>query len=241
MSGLLYYIPGLRQKPDAAALTGAGLRHLAGAELNWRGCDNRGPDGGAGMTLAPASSCNGRPVMIDLEAQRWRPWPVTEPTYYLGSWIDGRPSPGDLARPAQHFGHPVTLADGAVYRVPALRFLPRTMHLTAAGQIEYEAKEEHAHLAGQIQRAWRDFEAANQEPPPAGHDWLPVPEQFQLGADLLGLNYYLAPGEVDLLGLFDDETLTATIQAGMDIPAFLQLAREEVGRATNKKKDPAPD
>ncbi len=238
MAGFLYFVPDYQCPtggPDEATLKRLGLEHLLGGRFSFNQIAlGRGPGNTSGTTLvlddvAPGGSapvCGYYP-----EKQTWRPFKW----FWLGFETASPPRPADLVRQEPLPGHPVTLGDGQLWRVPAERFLPNRLELDEDGHVQRVPLPQFAALKQQTRLLWDDYlqviSAAGTpaDGPPAEKKALRLTdaEQFRLAAHYLGVNYRLAVPECNLLGLLSEACLVRVLEAILDVPALAKMMEAE--------------
>lgn len=223
MNRLLYYVPGLNAVNDDA-LAKAGLDHLVGCSLAYRGV-SQGPDGGKGAVF----SCSPRPRRRTLIP--WRGCPTNDDMigYYpkvqdwtkCGErplWVGWRrnelPGPDAFARVEQVGGYEVELADGNLWTIPPASAIPRRIRYGADGVIIREAGTRHAAYTAAAERI---LEWAKSE------DEVPYTDYVETLSQALAVNYCISVVEVLALGLIDDECAQDVASAMWDGPKFAAM------------------
>jgi hypothetical protein len=230
MRSFLYYLPGAAGG-GSGNLAALGLAdRLAGPGLSTRGVLG-GPDGGNGSIVGIVAVGRETEVGYFPDRQTW-----VKPAgkdYWLGWEEASPPTPGDLARPSQLPGHPVTLADGQEWVVPIARLLPRALGLAADGSEVQETLPRYRHLCATTDRFWewhremwaaRAAEARGEAPEPYRSPT--EDELWQAASEALGVNYRVSRVELAALRVLTVPNAVAIIWALLDGPAIEEAARE---------------
>lgn len=233
MAGFLYFIPKFEGKPSDIELREMGLSHLTGAQLSYCAC-KVGPAGQPGVTFAiDAPEPATRPVVhYKIETQKWEVG--DEEKYWVGYEKESTPTAVDLARSKQLSGHRVEMANGDTYLVPAERFLPDRLELDADGCMQRIPKEEFLPMKDLAHRQWADWVeqgTATEEKRTPAEPTMKFAEQLRMVNGFLGINYYVSRVEVNILSIWDDQTLIESIKAILDLPAWRKIMEQ-----TDKKK-----
>jgi hypothetical protein len=217
MHSYLLFLP--NQSNQATALAAAGLSSIAGGE-RWFPQPSS-PSNEPGLFCAwgdPRNPADDVAMVYDLSRQTWKRGPGGK--WWIGVQNDKRPGPSDLARAKSINGHAVTLADGNEWVMPNVMALPAVFDLDDDGN---EVKRTRAEWQDIEQRAgW----ALNVLAESAGGCQLPETECRRYVADMLCVNYRLAPEMVYLLGLLDSECWVTAMAATVDGKRLFALRQE---------------
>lgn len=258
MAGFLYYIEGYTKSrtPTREELNGWGLSHLAGLNLAIRET-TAGPEGkGAGIILAVDQA----EIVVGGEMPRTGFYPDKQTWAPAGAgacqsgdqkedsslvrvgWETERlPGPKDLELTERRFGHDVKMADGNVWHVPAARYLPQKIQMIN-GEVRYVPKAEFARFEAAVSQCWLDYmrdcgiETAGMEAEKSQweKEHLSEARQVEMAVGFLGLNYRIGrEEEINALEILDQLSLIRMLEAIMDIPGWIQLAK---GLSDEKKK-----
>lgn len=145
------------------------------------------------------------------ESFEWVPIPGSPA--WIGYDRDRMPTPEELARKEQQHGQFVELGDGQAWFVPEARSLPRRRVLRRDG-LQYEV----------VDRFRTFFEAAYNDILPMlaeGKTEYSTDQLFAYASRALGINYCVAPAICDLLGLWTDASLAATLKVTVALEAMV--------------------
>jgi hypothetical protein len=243
----LYFIPGAGPTIDHAGLVAAGLGYAFDPDTPRlaRGVVGAGPDGAsAGLIICAATDLGG--VEYRPDRQTWRNVPGT--AAWVGLNTDARPGPADLARAGLLAGHPVRLGDGRVWQAPTARgYEERGGELALCGKLPWRTRVDDAgkwvsELAERYRPLWDtacafwDAFTAEQIAPAAdaeedGRRRFEFAESNDAALLALAVNYRLGKAEVDLLGLFNQQTVTAVLLALVDWPTLRAFAAKKAAPA----------
>lgn len=247
MANLLYFLPGPDKKPDCSRLERAGLGHLEGA-IAHRVC--QGPGGAQGIVFE-VKPANGNETKVGYypDEQTWASFisfqsaKPADAGAWFGFYNNDPPRPNELERAQQNPGHRVLMCDRNEWTIPAATYLPRRLKLKPEGGVEFFLSETFQHLQTEVDALWRDYQRDIGIVKPVDADeekrfqeeHLNEEGQLRLAYAFLALNYRVAPAEINALGLFDDTSLTRTLEAILDVPTFLAMAQ-----AGDAKKNETP-
>jgi hypothetical protein len=245
--GFLYYIPGGAaglSTPEAFDLLmeKIGLGGVWGGVGHWanRQVENNGPDGGAGLIVAPypRGQESGRVGFYPAE-QKWFKrsekgevrsvkWEVgsgkEEKNYWLGYFNESRPGPGDLLREGRGIWRTwgVRLRDGNEWEIPIAHALPTHRYLGTDGEVKRERLPEFRAYREQLERFLAAYEnAVNGD----GTILFDEDELYSLAGEALGLVYHVGLGEVLSLDLLTDNLAFEIAQAGLGIQEAVENRR----------------
>lgn len=235
MSGFYYWIPIERNTNSAALMERMrkdGLAYAIDDRITSRTSD-KGPDGNRGVTV-----CRGKDEDGQLgwwpERQRWKRIPDID--IWCGMFTDAPPKPSELARSEQITGEWITLDDGNKWLAPtARRFvdvdgqlrwtynLPQRLTLDDGGQWVV------GDLKPKYQRLWdmatKYLEAEQDED---GIYRFTLDELNDLAVSGLQVNYYVGAVELDLLGVFDEQSRQRIIAALLDLGTMAEWIKKNV-------------
>ncbi len=178
-----------------------------------------GPGDASGSFLAPLNPGRTTPrVGYYPEWQRWEKV-LDEPELWIGVDREYPPGPADLARRRQMAGHPVELADGAVYEVPVIRSLrgtrlPQDFYHRADRQLALEVKPAYRGLWEQTAEVWDLFFD------PATDGQLPFGRILFHALAFLAVNYRYGEREQAALRLVDTANWEPVLFAAVDGPFY---------------------
>jgi len=232
-AGFIYYAP-MPKRLVGDSLAALGLGTICGG--GFVGAETqRGPDGLAGTVFAPKLGTEPTVPTQFLgyypERQTWRSAPGG--LHYVGTVNVSPPAPEALLRRDALQGHAVEMAEGRLWHVPIARGwteqenevrwyinLPRRSRLNAEGQWEAgDVVERYARLFKIACDFWDSALGCDQS------------GRFEFGdahaaaVEVLATNYLLGPVEADMLGILSDASVRKVLEALIDWPAFIELAR----------------
>lgn len=244
MPGFLYFLPGKDKKPDRSRLQNAGLIHLRGT-IAHRAC--QGPNGAEGVVFEvklPEQSEN--KVGYYPAAQTWAEFQrfdgvPSEAGVYYGYYNEEPPKPQDLEVAEMKLGHEVKMSDGNAWIIPVATFIPRKITLQTDGTVAFTLTPEYIELQRQVDLLWRDYQRDIRLVEPENkeerlkyeEEHLQEAAQLRLAMNFMAYNYRVTPNECNALGLFDDASLQKTLEAILDVPTFMKIAKERM--AAEKK------
>jgi hypothetical protein len=139
--------------------------------------------------------------------------------------------PASIERECLLHGHAVTLGDGREWTVSVLRTLdgettlPRGREFGPDGKWrEGSVRPEYADLAARVEAFWESWLGLVTE----GGE-LTVQDADRLAAEVLGVNYKLAPADVERLGLLDESGIRNVLLAAVDWPTAAEVLAGEGG------------
>jgi len=231
MAHLLYRV----DTPAPTLPPGTGLESLLAAPVCTQVAD---PLTGAPCLLVSEGFLPPGHSTIDHARQTWGPR-ITAPNgvkTWVGYWNEYRPTPGELARPAQLAALEIPLEDGQAWRLPRLMMptgepsVPLALGIGEDGKLTRTPMQRYRSLCDRARVVWRmvfDAEAAAAEGVALSEE-----EQFRLIADALAENYRLDAAGVSLLAMVSDRVLAQCLTAllGLDILEAMRRARESEGK-----------
>ena len=237
---LIYYVPSVdlegRNRPgiNVSILRGLGLDKLI-RKPRW--VSGPGPDKRHGHIVVE----DGAPFTGFTEAQEWQ----EGPDYWVGMNPEERPGPVDLMRELMTGGHAVTMADKNEWQVPCLCVWPghvmpsaRTYRLNANGSVRTELLEEYIDLGKRVEKVWEQYaERVGAITVEDGDELvrfdIDIEDDFPLVSDALAINYHVDRWGISLLGLFSAMTIQRSIQALLDMPGLLDIAKKKRSAASS--------
>lgn len=237
MAGLLYFLPSETDTKEALGGIAKGCQVESGRA-------NSGPGGSPGAVVFlsfPTSPREGRPLVgYYPKKQTWHS--AGSPGVFVGYETDNPPNPEDLARPEMIDGHFVRLADGKDWLVPTARIfpqgsrLPKALILGPGGELISESLPRYASISRQADRVWAEFERSIDGNDPAESEKpLTVQDQFDIAIEALSINYRLSKWEASALRLLTTDNVVKIIQALIDVPTLIEVAKAHTEAL--KKKD----
>lgn len=133
---------------------------------------------------------------------------------------ENRPGPKDLTGKNIYTGHPVMLADGNEWLIPAARHLPREVRYDETGWNEGAVTPEHKIFFDKSLRVWDDFIKLSEKKPTEELS-VDVKEGYEIAAMALSIHYRVRAPEISLLGLFTSGTSgnqADVLRAIVDLP-----------------------
>lgn len=239
---MLYYVPEQSRAVTRDELAAAGLGHVFDHDAPFSPCEvhGNGPDGGAGVIVAPADLSDA--VRYDPDRQRWQQYPQTP--CWIGRYRDREPAPAELARPTMLDGHWVRLANGSVWLVPVARGMAENdgslewyQALPTSTTVDQAGRWNPGPVVARYEPLWRaalqwwDQIAVGRIVDTESGGQMMLDYQGLHDAALLALqaNYRIGKGEVALLGLFDNRVVREVLNALVDWP--------RIEAALKKKED----
>lgn len=217
MPGFLYYLPGERPPITPELVDKARLGYAF--ERRQLQPVHTGPDGGPGVILSDASSCDITASRYVASQQTWTERHGGDGVQ-IGYYTDHPPTPSELARQNQLPGQVVEFADGHSYQIPVARkwlefdgrqvwdcALPRALRRNDAGQwVPGTVVGKYARLWDMVGGYLEAKETALRE---AAADEGQVYFSYEAINDLaigaLLINYRLGPDELEIMGLYTDD------------------------------------
>lgn len=219
----VYFIGGETRPQLTAAQLPPTLAHLAGAGLGYRKTGS-GPSGGHGLLMSDKGAVEYLPAK-----QTWRKMADK-------GWIgfETLPTPHDLMRDEIRAGQNVRLADGRQWLVPVARMvtgggqmsecqLPRKRSLGPDGRwVAGSVTDRHADLWAAAEKWWNKKYAILEQVAgaPGASVEFSLEDETQSAVCALATNYRVGAFECDLLGLFDDTSVMAVLDALCDLVSF---------------------
>jgi len=248
---MLYFFPNQGAGVDAAAFAAAGLAHAWPEGKAHKRETQRGPNGSQGVIVAHQSTPMEQ-VTYNADKQTWRHVPKSDA--WCGFWTDQPPGPEQFARDELLDGHPVLLGDGNHWQVPKTRVwieengqpvyapqLPTRTTLDDDGNWQPgQVIAQYAELE-RVAVAWWDVrhEAEPDEDDPSRITF-DFPGANDAALVALAANYRLGRNEVGMLGLFDNRTPAAVLDAVVDWPTLRAWLIEDAKKKTAKEADHPP-
>lgn len=161
----------------------------------------------------------------------------TQPPSVARRWLEGEkfhvgiedlpPRPQDLEREIGLKGYPVKMLDGNDWRVPLIQRwdaeknqmepnVPQAMSL-AGGRVEFKVRDEYAAIHAIASKLFGYFFDGRT---------VPMEELVVDAAKILSVNYRIGVEEASLLGLFDQTSLVAIVEAATDIDSLKRQAND---------------
>jgi len=242
-NGFLYFRPSQTRNVSQDDVKAWGLSYAFETPPVTCVCHAHTPTGSTGVVFADPSRHDDGRVKMDMENQAWRKMKRPgEPDVFVGYWKDAPPTPLDLARKNQLGGYLVSLADGARWLCPVVRYFDESAVELRTNLPSYLDVDDKGELVpGQVL-------------PLYAHLWnLTAPFAEQMLADdeggpevnkadinkaaqaLLQTNYVIGANEIAHGHFLTTEQMTHNIVAiAVDWPTYLKW--QEV----SKKKTPSP-
>lgn len=223
MSTFLYFLPGHNcKRPD-------GTTFPLPPELSHIDCDVtnsmdpvKGPGDVLGALISVHASKDGRQseCVYEPSTQTWKAV-ESEPgkvTHWIGWETANPPGPEDLERKETIEGHPVKLADGREWVIPAVHFafskVPHTFRMGPGQSTYLEPVEKYRAIMNEAKTWYESVQSGGE---------YNVLEWFAYFVNLLGVNYRIGGEEIGALGLAvkDGVMQKAVIDASLGVPDFL--------------------
>lgn len=249
MGGFLYFLPTERRAGDAALLALHGCGHAVDAG---RGIATRftqsGPGGAAGLlVMVDGDFASTFELAYRPNSQTWRQGPTrTHEGKDLAYWVgaenppEAMPDPTALARKRFIAGHAVAMLDGREWTIPIARSvvrgstLPKRLVLGPDNQTwTPQELPEFLGLCKEAETAYTLLHGGEADAEGRVTIEIPYDVGMRIALAALAVNYRIGPIEADMLGLFGESEMEATMKAVCDWPAYeaVLLARQ--------KKEPA--
>lgn len=233
MNSYILFIPGARTA-GREAFELAGLGDLA---TDARCFDSHStPTGGIGKFFAwgdPRNPAKNIGMEYAPDRQTWQESPTGK--YWFGWFNDRVPDPVSLERPRHERidGRYVVLGDDNPWLLPTISNLPVSFRLMPSGDKERVVKPRWSHLQSRMLWAWSQIERQVR-------DGIDPDESDCLDylAEVLCVNYRLAPEMAFMLGLVDSKTWADGVTGTMDRERLIRLREAIV--TTGESQTPAP-
>lgn len=228
MSQFLYYLPGYTKQelsPDVVTKAGLSYAFPAGTPHVCNPMPGTGPDGGVGAILTDSEH-----YRYNIDTQTW----ADAGGFWVGFQTDAPPGPDDLIRKRPLDGQLLELADEREWLIPVARRwseeddqarwscnLPSKLRFGQSKQV---------FLGGVLPRYARLWAIAEADAMPesellSGNGWV------YAAAEILQANYKIGTAEIELLGLFTQETPRQILDVFGD-----WATRAAINTAINEKK-----
>ena len=212
---------------NAARLAECGLDKIIAEPRRVMQAPSATPGGEGGGGCIFSSGRDDTRLRYDKDKQRWSK-SLTD-KYWVGYWLDNKPTAAELARDNQIAGHEITV-DGCNWLVPCARVfpegtrMPKSLMLGGDGRVygqvldKYQAFCKQAEILGDdLYRlvGWME-----------GDEVLDAGEKFTMVVDALGFNYYVGVDEVNALELLTTHNVENFLWAIIDGPALEEHVEE---------------
>jgi hypothetical protein len=233
MAGIMYYASGPTGTVSLDLAKRWGLGHAFAESPFAREVKSHTPDGNDGLIFGDEARLKPYHVLMRMEEQEWRRLPDRDgrPPLWIGWWKESPPTPDALARKRQLPGPEVSLADGAMWKIPLVRrfdgsreqwdcFLPCLLAQDAAGKItKGEVVKAYAELWKATAAAW-EATVENRD--------LPDAEVLAALGLLVATNYVIGAEEFLALGLLSEQLDHCDlVLLGIDYFSFAAFAAQQ--------------
>ena len=233
------FIPGVRGYSDDH-LRKVGLDTLADCGIEWS--ETIGPNNQPGM-MGTWRQHSPEIINPPSDAQAIPKWRSFNDAYWIGWDPDRPPMPVELARKEQFTANPVILGDGNIWMIPVAQRLPHKHRLSPDGigwvrRISRQYEEFYEQAQRHMLSIFRDLdildiaqgarlsENLSQEELKATHT-IHLTECDRFCADALAINYRMHMSVIDVLDLFDDQSVVRTVLAVIDMQDILAVRDEK--------------
>lgn len=159
--------------------------------------------------------------------------------YWVGFYNENKPNEQNLRRKKQLAGHEIELGDGSKWLVPIARIItggsamPQSLILGKNGEVFTEKLPQYAQFSAQAEKLWDDFrtETSNKKQ----EIKLSISERMKFAYEALEWNYLVGTEEINLLKLITTENLHDVLEAIIDIPTLVKVAKEMEAEKKNKE------
>ena len=229
------YLPERRGASDDH-LEAVGATSLKGTGASYADVLENGPDGGWGLHV----SWDSRQIGLD-ERWAWSPAPpvagLPKGRFWIGIHPEDPVTPSDLKRPEQYVSHDVQLGDSNTWAIPVAQRLPHTNGLDPeTGKFVRQHSPQYRSFCDRSMRVAVDmlsaFGGLEMIEKLGGTDeqvdiGFPLDEAWSYCCEALSMNYRITPEVVNVLKLFDDESLADCMKATVDLPILMQVRAEK--------------
>jgi len=250
MSVFLYFLettPARPALPTAAQIRDAGLGHILDGEGVTANQTTRGPGEKAGFMVCSLPSGKSMQPKYKPDEQTWEQGP--DGAYWIGHYHnEPLPAPVDLVRKRPINGHALRLLDENEWTIPVARSIANGATLPTRLVLGPDKKAwlsrtlpQYLHLCELADDAFWLFNSSAENPHPqakygeASGMSYPFDYGMHLAMAAMGVNYKIGPMEASMLGILGDEQLQTIMEAVIDWPAFVEMAKAAA------KKASAPD
>ncbi len=157
------------------------------------------------------------------DKQRWEK--SINDKYWVGYWLDGKPTAADLARDNQIGGHRIAV-DLSDWLVPCARVfpegtrMPRSLTLGAAGIVYSQVMAKYQAFCKQAEVLWDDLERLVGWA--EGDQVMDAAAKFGIVVEALGFNYAVGVDECNLIELLTSENIERFLWVIVDGPALVE-------------------
>ena len=216
-----FEVDGAQAAVPRKRLIAAGLDKVIGdmSKVCSRHC-SQGPDGSNVVVLGAGAA---REVTYAKEKQRWAR--SLNDKYWVGYWLEARPTAAELARDDQIDGHRVR-AGGDEWLIPTARVfpvgtrLPEAILLGPGGTVYKRPLEKYAAFSARAEVLWEDFcrqlgwSEGDQEMSPA--------DDVAMVVEAMSLNYRLGEDEVNALELLTTANIEQVLFSIVDAQSLAE-------------------
>jgi hypothetical protein len=247
---MLYFVPHETQAVSSETLSEIGLRRSFPGGFSAAGVSRESPAGSGipGVVIADPKYMRPSDLGYFPNKQQWtKIQAVTHKgdAIWVGYPTDGRPRPRDFCRERMMGGHWVDLGDGHRWLIPAIRALEETgkteddpigtlRTIIPSEILQFGMNKDGVWVPGQIIDRYQSlWEAANifwdvvhEQADPDVVASFTYPRMISVVLAALEINYSIAPYDAQALGLITGEVVIDAMQAIVDLPKVMELAKK---------------
>ena len=193
-------------------------------------CEEGDAAGAAGAGCIFASGRDDTRLRYDPDKQRWEKSITGKGGgYWIGYWLDAKPTAAELARDNQIDGHRIAV-EGDDWLVPCARVfpegtrMPRAMALGADGKVYGQVMSKYRAFCKQAEVLWDDLYRLIGWM--EGDEVLDAAAKFQMVVDALGFNYFIGVDELNALEILTTDNIERFLWAIVDGAALVEHVEE---------------
>ena len=233
MAHFLYAIPN-GGMVNAEKLKTAGLAGIFEGVTYSQRQTSQGPGGGDCTLICIGDDA--KALYFKPEQQAWQQ--SLNGKYQVGLYEKDKPTEEILRREKQLAGHEIEMGDGSKWLVPVARIitggssLPQSLILGKNGEVLTEALPQYAQFSAKAEKLWEDFR--NEISKKKEKIKMTIPERMAFAIEALAWNYHIGTEEVNLLKLITTQNLHEVLEAIIDIPTLVEVAKQMEDEKKNK-------
>lgn len=187
---------------------------------------SKGP-GGQDCTLLMVSD-NTKLLRFNPDEQTWTI--SRNEKFWVGFYNDDRPTEIILRRRMQLAGHEVELQDASKWLIPVARILtgasalPQSLFIDGQDEIIKMPLQKYAEFTHKVDKLWDDFRNET-DPKSKEEPKLSTADRMHLAAEALAFNYHVGLDETNMLGLITTQNLIEIMEAIIDVPTLIRIAK----------------
>lgn len=175
----------------------------------------RGPHGDSSCTVVGLAS-HGEPARLEFRPDR-QTW-VECDGYWMGYPTGKPPRPEQLERPKPLESYEYALGGGTLYNCPIIRRLQHVPMLPCT--VRFNGRQWEQQVVDQYADLWERSARWGKS--------MSLPEMAEIATELLGLNYFVGPHELHVMGTFADEQhVKDVLLAALDEQFFIDCLANE--------------